>query len=192
MKLLPAITVGLLVLTSCQQRVSSLGDDDAKRLAATETTAEGTVTRVQFFNEKVLGELGTTATTTLLPADKDAWSPKTIALDYENGLCYGAIVHYPKTASFEELRSAINGRFKTWESTTFASDPTMGIWRNEDEGFTIQLTEDDDSFQAIYVRWAEAEIVSRKIEEAFEDPEILREFLRDDDEREQEREADGK
>ncbi|QDT07984.1 hypothetical protein K227x_64140 [Rubripirellula lacrimiformis] len=140
-------------------------------------------TRVQLFNEAVLGSSPTDAIPMLLTSANAYWSPRQVVLDYKDGACYGAMVHYDRSQSFEVLRSAINTRFGKHEQPTFADDPTMGIWRMDDAGFTIQLSDDDDedSYMAIYVRFVDPNTMATKIEELSEtEPELFDDFPLDD------------
>ncbi|WP_218933647.1 hypothetical protein [Rubripirellula lacrimiformis] len=59
----------------------------------------------------------------------------------------------------------------------------MGIWRMDDAGFTIQLSDDDDedSYMAIYVRFVDPNTMATKIEELSEtEPELFDDFPLDD------------
>ena len=134
---------------------------------------------VQLFNEAVLGSSPTDAIPMLLTTANANWSPKQVVLDYKDGACYGAMVHYERSHSFEVLRSAVNSRFAKHEQPTFADDPTMGIWRMEDLGFTIQLSddEDEDSFMAIYILFVDPETMATKLEELSEtEPALFDDF----------------
>lgn len=138
---------------------------------------------VQLFNEAVLGSSPTDSVPLLLANPGPTWSPKQVILDYKDGACYGAMVHYERSHSFEVLRSAINSRFTEHEQPTFADDPTMGIWRMDDEGFTISLSDDDeeDSFVAIYILFVDPETLATKLEELNEsDPELFNDFPLED------------
>ncbi|MEM9368011.1 MAG: hypothetical protein AAGD07_18620, partial [Planctomycetota bacterium] len=58
-------------------------------------------------------------------------------------------------------------------------DPTMGIWRMDDAGFTIQLSDDDeeDSYMAIYVQFVDPATMAIKLEELNEtEPELFEDF----------------
>lgn len=110
----------------------------------------------------------------LLPATAEAWTPHQIILDYKERACYGAMIHYPKSGTFEELRAGFNARWAAFESPDFAEDPSMAIWRNEDEQFTIQLTEKEESFLAIYVCFIDGDTMGRKLGELYEEePELF-------------------
>jgi len=134
---------------------------------------------VQLFNEAVLGSSSTDAIPMLLSTANANWSPKQVVLDYKDDACYGAMIHYERSHSFELLRSAINSRFGKHEQPTFADYPTMGIWRMEDTGFAIQLSDDDDedSFMAIYILFVDPETMATKLEELSEiEPELFDDF----------------
>ena len=144
------------------------------------TTADTTVTSgVQLFNESVLSSAPTDSLPMLLPCPDIAWTPRQVILDYKDNACYGAMVHYDRTQSFEALRDAMNSRFGKHEQPTFANDPTMGIWRMDDAGFTIQLTDDEeeDSYMAIYILFVDPLTMADKLDELSEsDPELFDDF----------------
>lgn len=134
---------------------------------------------VQLFNESVLGSDPTESIPILLPNVIATWAPKQVVLDYKDNACYGAMVHYERSHPFETLRRAINSRFGEHEQPTFANDPTMGIWRIEDAGFTIQLSDsdDEDSYMAIYVLFVDPASMATKLEELSKTkPEMFEDF----------------
>jgi len=134
---------------------------------------------VQLFNEAVLGSSPTDAIPMLLTFANATWSPKQVVLDYKDDACYGAMIHYNRSRSFEMLRAAFNSRFGKHEQPTFADDPTMGIWRMEDAGFAIQLSddEDEDAFMAIYILFVDHETMATKLDELHDaEPELFDDF----------------
>lgn len=146
----------------------TLGCRDQNQMATNQSPDES---NVQLFNESVLGSSPTDPIPMLLTSANADWSPKQVVLDYKDNACYGAMVHYDRSQSFEVLRSAINARFGEHEQPTFADDPTMGIWRMDDAGFTIQLSDDEDGdlYMAIYVLFVDPSTMATKLE-------VLRDF----------------
>ncbi len=164
----------LLVVTAL---VSTLGCSEPRKMTASQSQADE---NVQLFNESVLGSAPTDAIPMLLPNATATWAPKQVVLDYNDNACYGAMIHYERSHPFESLRRAINSRFGDYEQPTFANDRTMGIWRMEDAGFTIQLSdsEDEDSYMAIYIRFVDPAIMADKIDDLREsEPELFDDFL---------------
>ena len=134
---------------------------------------------VQLFNESVLGSAPTDAVPMLLANPTATWAPKQVVLDYKDNACYGAMIHYERSHPFESLRRAINSRYGDYEQPTFANDPMMGIWRMENAGFAIQLSdsEDEDSYMAIYIRFVDPATMATKLEELMETkPELFDNF----------------
>lgn len=155
---------------------STLGCSYPNTMTTSKTEANE---EVQLFNESVLGSAPTDAIPVLLPNADASWAPSQVVLDYKENACYGAMVHYERSRSFESLRRGINSRFGDHEQPTFAKDPAMGIWRMEDAGFTIQLndSEDEDSYTAIYVRFIDPTVMADKIDELREtNPELFDDF----------------
>ncbi len=156
--------------------LTAIGCTDQRQMTATKSQADESV---QFFNESVLGSAPTDAIAMLLPNATATWAPKQVVLDYKDNSCYGAMIHYERSHPFESLRRAFNLRFQAHENPTFANDPTMGIWRMEDAGFTIQLSdsEDEDSFMAIYIRFVDPVTMADKIDDLrAKKPELFDDF----------------
>lgn len=165
------VSVALLITLGCRQN-----DQMNSNPSSTEAG-------VQLFNEAVLGSSPTDAVSVLQPSANTSWSPRQVVLDYKDDACYGAMVHYDRSRSFENLRSAINTRFGEHEQPAFANDPTMGIWRMDDREFSIQLSDNDeeDSYTAIYVQFVDLATMADKIEELSEtDPELFEDFPLDE------------
>jgi hypothetical protein len=163
----------LLIVTAL---LSAIGCTEPRQMTATKPQADGSV---QLFNESVLGSAPTDAIPMLLPNATATWAPKQVVLDYKDNACYGAMIHYERSHPFESLRRAFNSRFGAHEQPTFANDPTMGIWRMEDAGFAIQLSnsEDEDSFMAIYIRFVDPATMADKIDDLrVKEPELFDDF----------------
>lgn len=140
-------------------------------------------TRVQLFNEAVLGSSPTDPIPMLLTSADADWSPRQVVLDYNDDACYGAMVHYDRSQPFEVLRSAINSRFGKDENPPFANDPKMGSWRMEDAGFAIQLSDDEemDSYMAIYLLFVDPATMATKLNEMSEtEPELFEDLPLDE------------
>lgn len=120
---------------------------------------------VQLFNEKVLGSTLADEVPTLLPNPMALWMPKHVQLDYKHGGCYGAIVLYERTYSFESLRRAINSRFKKYEVETFVASPNTGMWRVEEARSAIQLADDKDeeTLVVLYACFVDAATMAEKM-----------------------------
>jgi hypothetical protein len=115
----------------------------------------------------------------LLTTANANWSPIQVVLDYKDDACYGAMVRYERSRSFETLRAAFNSRFGKHELPTFADDPTMGIWRMEDAGFAIQLShdEEEDEFVAAYLLFVDNDTMATTLEKLQEsEPELFEDF----------------
>jgi hypothetical protein len=163
----------LLIVTAL---VSMLGCSEPRKMPASQSPADETV---QLFNESVLGSAPTDAIPMLRPNATATWVPTQVVLDYKDNACYGAMIHYERSHPFESLRRAINSRFGNYEQPTFANDPTMGIWRMEDAGFTIQLSDsdDEDSYMAIYIRFVDPATMADKSDDLREtNPELFDDF----------------
>jgi len=102
----------------------------------------------------VFGKSTKEAVVLLMPIEPAQVEPETVMVDVDKGRYFAATVRYPKTTSFEEVRNDLNNIYGKWEKETFANDPEMGIWRNEDDQFAIQLSEDDENLVVIYIKFS--------------------------------------
>ncbi|MBA3480808.1 MAG: hypothetical protein H0T51_03240 [Pirellulales bacterium] len=109
--------------------------------------------RLQLFNVAIFGQSSDKAVKLLLSKRDGEVEPETVLVDIGEGRFYAATVRYPKNISLEQARSALNIVYKKWERKSFAKNSTMGIWRNEDDKFSVQLSQDDDNTVVIYIKY---------------------------------------
>ena len=109
---------------------------------------------LRLFDTSVFGKRTTEAVVLLKPEKAGTLDPETVLVDIQKGQYYAATIRYPKDMSFESARQSLNRVYAKWEKKSFAQDPTMGIWRNDDEKFSIQLTEDGFTIVVIYINFA--------------------------------------
>ncbi|QEG02173.1 hypothetical protein Mal15_62580 [Stieleria maiorica] len=160
MKTLAPFAVGLVILVGCDFRSSSGDAWDGKTVA--------------LLNHATLFAAEQDVTADLIDDGERAWRPCDIAKDE-----FGAIVQYDKVGTFEELRSRLNTEYPSHETANFANDPDMGIWRIDDPGFTIQLSQDDeeDVYTAIYLRFVDPTTMADAIENvATDNPDLVNDF----------------
>ena len=165
----------LLIVTAL---LSAIGCSEPLQMTATKSKSQADGS-VQLFNESVLGSAPTDAIPMMLPNATATWAPTQVILDYKDNACYGAMIHYERSRPFESLRHAFNSRFGAHEQRTFANEPAMGIWRMEDAGFTIQLSDNDeeDSFLAIYIRFVDPGMAAAKLQELHDtEPDLFGDF----------------
>jgi len=60
-------------------------------------------------------------------------------VDSKKRVYYGATIRYPMDLTLEEARASINKLYKKYEVENFKDNPSMGLWRNEDKRYAIQL-----------------------------------------------------
>lgn len=111
-------------------------------------------TNLRLFNTELFGKQSIDAVVLLQPPRPDTLDPETVMVDLNKGRYYAATVNYPRTIGFEQARRSLNNAYKKWEKKTFANDPIMGIWRNEDEKFSIQLSHDGFNITVIYISFS--------------------------------------
>ena len=110
--------------------------------------------RLRLFNTAIFGKSTTDQIVLLKPAIPGQLAPETIMVDLDKGKYFAATVRYPKKVSFAEARRSLNTIYAKHEKKNFADDPTMGLWRNEDDKLAIQLTEDEDYLVVLYVKFS--------------------------------------
>jgi hypothetical protein len=89
----------------------------------------------------------------LLIDDSGEIYPSLIQVDLKKGKYYAATVTYSTDMTLDEARRSLNKLYSRWQKPNFAKEPTMGLWRNEEQGFSIQLTREKDEVVVRYVSW---------------------------------------
>ena len=110
--------------------------------------------RLRLFNTAIFGKSTADPVVLLKPAIPGQLDPETVIVDIDKGKYFAATVRYPKNISFADARRSLNTIHAKHEMKDFADDPTMGLWRNEDDKLTIQLTEDEDYLVVLYVKFS--------------------------------------
>lgn len=130
-------------------------------------------TELRFLNTAIFGKSANEAIVLLEPGSKSAVSPETILVDVDQNTYIAATLRYPKSLSMSQAKRCINKRYGKWESKNFADDPEMGIWRNEEDEASMQLTEDEHNIVLIYIKYSlvREELFSRGLERAFREME---------------------
>ncbi|WP_425395893.1 hypothetical protein [Aeoliella sp.] len=107
---------------------------------------------IRLLNTKFFSKSADEPIVVLQKSVKDTVAPESVFLDIDDeGTYYAATVRYPLKLGLERVRTLLNKEYGKWEMKDFAKDPTMGIWRNEKEKFSIQLSEDADNVVVIYI-----------------------------------------
>lgn len=122
---------------------------------------------LRLLNTKVFGKSADEPIVVLQKAAKGAISPESVFLDIDdNGTYYASTVRYPLKLGLETVRKLLNKEYGKWEMEDFAKMPDMGLWRNEDDKSSIQLTEDGDNVVVIYISFMR--VPADRLEKAFE------------------------
>ena len=97
---------------------------------------------LRHFNPNIFGKSVDEQVTLLLPDEsKEAILPRTILTDVDSKkrVYYGATIRYPMDLTFEQARASLNKLYGRYAVEKFKENPEMGLWRNEDEGYIIQM-----------------------------------------------------
>ena len=97
---------------------------------------------LRHFNPDIFGRSVDEPVTLLMPDEsKEAILPITVLTDVDSKkrVYYGATIRYPMDLTLEEARASINKLYKKYEVENFKDNPSMGLWRNEDKRYAIQL-----------------------------------------------------
>ncbi len=117
------------------------------------TPANAEVTGLQLFNTNIFGKSTKNAVVLIQKKPPGAIVPQTVMVDIDKDCYYAATVRYrKKDVTLGQVREFLNTTLRKWESANFSDNPTMGIWRNDDEEYSIQLTEDDETIVVIYLK----------------------------------------
>ena len=109
---------------------------------------------LRFFNTAIFGKTTAEPVVLLKPALSGQLDPETVMVDIDKGRYFAATVRYPRRISFADARRSLNTIYAKHEIKSFADDPIMGLWRNEEEKFAIQLTEEKDNLVVIYIKFS--------------------------------------
>lgn len=129
-------------------------------------------TTLRLLNTEIFGKPATESVVLLQSPTPDAVDPETVMVDLSNGKYFAATVNYPLDIGFENARRSLNATYGKWQKDSFANDPAMGIWRNEDEELSIQLSRDDFTITIIYIKYAL--VTEHKLNESFSRVEIIK------------------
>ena len=129
-------------------------------------TAEAT--ELQHFNVNVFGNSIEKPVKFLNAKKKNDIEPLTVLVDVKDGIYYAATIMYPKKLTFEEARASLNKLYKKHEKASFADSPVLGLWRNEKDKFSIQLSQEEEHFNVIYIgfKYFDQEFFEQTLEEA--------------------------
>ncbi len=105
---------------------------------------------LQLFNTGILGQPAETPVKLLQPCKAGDVRPENIMVDIREGKYFAATIRYPKDVTLEEARKSLNRIYKKYEKKSFSANTQMGLWRNEDDKFAIQLTKNEKCIQVIY------------------------------------------
>ena len=116
---------------------------------------------LRHFNPEIFGK-GANSTVTLLLDKSGEINPSLIQLDVKDGRFYGATLRYPAEITLDEARRSLNKLYARWQKPNFTNDPTMGLWRNQEKGFSIQLTRDTNEIVVIYISFSQIDATKSK------------------------------
>ena len=149
---------------------------------------------IRYFNPGIFGKSANDPVRLLLPGKPEALHPFTIMTDIKEGKYFAATVSYPKKITLDEARDALNQRYKNYERASFATNALMGLWRTEADRYAIQLTENEDAIQVIYISFMKLSETWKHLEKIYpkETPvEVLQRKLESDKSTEPDGPANG-
>lgn len=112
---------------------------------------------IHVFNTKVLGSKTNEPIFLINKQNQDGIEPISITVDTKNGHYIAATVIYPHEAIVSEVKAILNQHYQKYELDFTRKYPAKGLWRNEDEKYSIQLTTDDEgNILVIYVRFKDS------------------------------------
>jgi hypothetical protein len=138
---------------------------------AIDCLAESSDINLQLLDPNIFGKSTKEAVVLLQKKPEGAISPETVMVDINKDRYFAATVNYPKTLTLDQARAVLNKAYKKWERTGYA-EHGMGIWRNEDDKFSIQLSEDEHNIVVIYIKFSMVtdEILEKSFKKLFVDP----------------------
>ena len=105
---------------------------------------------IQMFNARVLRQSVGNPVKLLMGNNPQGIKPSTISLDLKKGEYVGTIIIYPSVVTLQDARKSLNKIYSKYELSSFRNNAQMGLWRNEDDKFVIQLSKEKGCVQIIY------------------------------------------
>jgi hypothetical protein len=123
---------------------------------------------LRLFNTDVFNKAPDTPQAFLETRQADLIDPISVMVDLKEGKFYAATIRYPKDIGFDGARKAIDRKYRKWTVPAFANSKAMGLWRNEDAQFAIQMVVDaeQDCISVLYVTFQPLDFVRQKMREA--------------------------
>ena len=154
----------MILLLSCS---------DTGVFAATpvESKAKNPTKELRLFNPTIFGKSNKLPIKLLLDNPPGAIDPATIQVDVADGKYYAATVRYRTKISLGDARKSLNRIYGKYIKKSFANDPEMSLWRNENDHFSIQLTKEADLIMVIYIDYKllPKDALGRALSEAFKE-----------------------
>lgn len=109
---------------------------------------------MQMIDDSVLGKQMSDPIRLFLKSPKSVIMASAVTIDMEDGKIVAISVQYPETNSIANARACLNELYQVHERASFKMNDKMGLWRNEKDRFSIQLTKSDAGIQMLYVIFA--------------------------------------
>ena len=132
-----------------------------------EVPEKGNAKTLRLLDTGVFGRKVSEPVVLLLPKLAGSVNPVSIQVDIaEDDRFYAATVSYPKEFGFKQAKASVNSLYAKWEYDSFKNHQRMGLWRNEDERFALQLTIDDknDCLDLRYICFQTESQIKKRLE----------------------------
>jgi hypothetical protein len=108
---------------------------------------------IQLFNPDCFGRPTSNSVKLLYDRKSDESEPSNVTADIECGIYYAASVFYSKNITFAEARKSLNKLYKSSEIISLLQENKIAVWRVENRGFSIQLTQEEDHIRINYIHY---------------------------------------
>jgi hypothetical protein len=122
---------------------------------------------LRLFNSAIFGQ-SVNEPVKLLVDNTNGIEPKLIWTDIKEGKYWAATIFYPRDlVTMEEARASLNLVYKKYERL---SNGEIGMWRNEEKKFSIQLTDekDDEAIRVAFISFVPMNEIFTHVRKAME------------------------
>jgi hypothetical protein len=108
---------------------------------------------IQLLNPDFFGQPTSNAIKLLYDKKSDEGEPYNVTADIKCGIYYAASVFYSNNTTFNEARESLSKLYKSYEILSLLQKNKIAVWRVENRGFSVQLTQEEDHIRINYIRY---------------------------------------
>lgn len=117
---------------------------------------------IQLLNPDFFGQPTSNSIKLLYDKKADEIQPYMVTTDIKCGKYFAASVYYSKKrVSFAEVRESLNKLYKGYENLALLKESKIAMWRVDNMGFTIQLSQEEKRLCISYIQFQSIKELSK-------------------------------